>query len=352
LGKGTSGARLDALADKLVAFDIIALQEIQTDSGLDALIQVLNAHTRTGTDVAWSYVSSSGCVANGGELYAFVYRSDLMERLPGPEGVYPESSPEDFSRPPFFATFRAGAFDFTLITVHIKWGQSASQRIAECHRLASVWDYVQGLPPSEKDVILLGDFNCSAPTHEAFEPLLFTGIVPILTDPGTLTALDGWYDNIWIDGQSSRARPTGVLGVGTGDINCSVGTCISSSMAPSNHCPVFAEFLAFDRSDADSADSYGSVIEFESIDFDTGVIRLRNLTDETVPLFGWRLYDEEGWYIFPVGSAILPFGRLILTREQQCTDSGRQGFYLRASGESVYLYPPGPPESVIEWIPD
>ena len=59
---------------------------------------------------------------NAAEYYAFIYRTDRVSYVDCPSGVYPEPTPDDSSRESFFATFRVGVFDFTLITVHITWG--------------------------------------------------------------------------------------------------------------------------------------------------------------------------------------------------------------------------------------
>jgi len=352
LGASTPQSRLDALANTISAFDIVALQEIQADEGLEALVRTLQARAEIGTAEDWSYVSSSAYVPPNVELYAFVYRSDLLDHVTGPEGVYPVTTPEDFSRPPFFTTFRSrvGGFDFTLITVHITYAEPRSLRTAECERLAAVWASVQALSPAENDLILLGDFNRDGPTHEGFHPLLQMGIVPLLTREDTLTTSASWYDNIWIDPRFTETELSGVLGVGPQDCNSYGEACPDTSMQPSDHCAVFAGFCTAFDDDPYGLESYSTVLDFHDIDFTTGEITLRNLTDQVISLFGWRLSDEEGWYIFPIGSTVEPSGNFVLTEDEYVGPHGTRGFFLRKDSEEVFLYPPGGQEPVSSWI--
>ena len=231
-------------AEVVAQFDIVALQEVEAIAGLDRLVQEVESDT--GLD--WEYaVSTRVGEGKAAEYYAFVYRTDRVSYVECSAGIYPEPTPEDFSREPFFATFRAGEFDFTLITVHITWGRRASLRTAECRRLAEVWQYVQDLDPDENDLILVGDFNRDKPTHSAFNDLEDLGLQALLTTAGTrttfgLTASGGsWYDHMWID-PAFTSEWTGQEGTGTPSNDTSGGGCSSELKGVSDHCPVWAIF--------------------------------------------------------------------------------------------------------------
>jgi len=246
LGESSDDAKVETLAEVISLFDIVALQEIKSKEGLAKLVKELNQRE---SEEKWdSAVSSSVGEGGAAEYYAFVYRSNRIQHLDGPEGVYPELTPEDFSREPFYATFRAGEFDFTLITVHITWGELASLRTAECQRLAVVWGYVQDLDPAEDDLILLGDFNRDCPKHSAFDPLRERGVIHLLTKAGTRTTFgktaEGghWYDNIWIDPSYTQDESTGRVGVSTPSSNSYGAACAPFLEGVSDHCPVWAEF--------------------------------------------------------------------------------------------------------------
>ena len=62
-----------------------------------------------------------------------------------PGELYPDTADgkDDFSRDPYWATFRAGEFDFSVIAVHVIWGERVAQRKAEVKALADVYKYVQ-----------------------------------------------------------------------------------------------------------------------------------------------------------------------------------------------------------------
>jgi endonuclease/exonuclease/phosphatase family metal-dependent hydrolase len=232
-------------AEVIRQFDIVALQEIEKIEGLDNLLARVEAIT--GYD--WEYVVSP-YVGNGraAEFYAFIFRTDRVAYVEDSKGTYPEPMKDDFSREPFFATFRAGEFDFTLITVHVTWGRLPSLRTAECRRLQSVWGYVQNLNPEEDDLILLGDFNRDRPTHSAFDQLRQMGISPVLTETGTRTTFGrtatggSWYDHIWIDPQHTGTELTDEIGVGTPRENSYGGGCASSLEGVSDHCTIWAIF--------------------------------------------------------------------------------------------------------------
>jgi endonuclease/exonuclease/phosphatase family metal-dependent hydrolase len=232
-------------AKVIAEFDIVALQEVEAIQGLRHLLSQVEAET----GVDWEYVVSCQVGdGNAAEFYAFMYRTDRVSYVECSSDLYPEPTPDRFSREPFFATFRAGEFDFTLITVHITWGVLASLRTAECRRLAEVWAYVQDLDPRENDLILLGDFNRTKPTHSAFNDLEGLGLTALLTATGTrttfgLTASGGsWYDHMWIDPTYTIAEWTGQAGTGTPSNDSSGAGCPEALKGVSDHCPVWGVF--------------------------------------------------------------------------------------------------------------
>ncbi len=244
---------LQSRAEVIRQFDIVALQEVLSEEAVRNLVVELGKQSalEAGDDREhWDYLISP-FVGSGGyrERYAFVFCTDTVSPVAdGPRGLYPEVDESDFAREPFFATFRAGAFDFTLVTVHIIWGNASAQRTAECHRLASVWNWVQALDLAENDVILVGDFNRDRPTHNAFAPLRAQGITPLLTKTGTRTTFGArgsggyWYDNIWVDLQYTQSEWTGSVGVGLPEWSTYGGPCREDLRGISDHCPVWAVF--------------------------------------------------------------------------------------------------------------
>jgi endonuclease/exonuclease/phosphatase family metal-dependent hydrolase len=244
-------------------FDIVALQEVESLVGLEALRVAVSRLT----EVPWkAIVSEKVGQGQAAEYYAFLYRTDRVQEAVGIEGCYPEISSTDFSREPFFATFIAGNFDFTLITVHITWGSYAAERTAEVMRLATVWDYVQQRDPFEDDILLMGDFNRDKPTNSAFNALRTLGVTPLITGSDVFTTYStkpdqvgaSWYDNIWMDPTYTSCEYTGTSGV-----DYTYKHYYQDSATPhlevrkkiSDHCPVWAGF----RTDLDDDDASGSV---------------------------------------------------------------------------------------------
>lgn len=240
-----ASSEVEDRADLIAQFDIVALQEVEAIQGLDRLLIQLESDT----ELDWEYVVSPRVgEGNAAEYYAFLYRTDRISYITCSAAIYPEPAPDSFSREPFFATFRAGSFDFTLITVHITWGLLASLRTAECQRLAEVWQYVQDLDPEENDLILLGDFNRDKPTHSAFNDLESLGLEALVMTGGTRTTFGrtltggSWYDHMWIDPTYTIAEWTGQAGTGTPSNDSSGAGCPEALNGVSDHCPVWAVF--------------------------------------------------------------------------------------------------------------
>ena len=247
LGVSTPQSRLDALANTITAFDIVALQEIKGVEGMENLLE----RVEEAAGIDWDYVISPR-VGSGGaaEHYVFLFRTDCVSYVEETSGVYPELHLDDFSREPFFATFRAGEFDFTLITVHITCGELPGLRTEECERLQSVWSYVQARDPLEDDLILLGDFNRDSPGDSAFAPLEAMKLTVLLDVKGTRTTFGrtsaggSWYDHIWIDATRTGSEFTGEVGAGLPipEFNSAGTGCPECLREVSDHCPVWAVF--------------------------------------------------------------------------------------------------------------
>ncbi|MFB3882516.1 MAG: endonuclease/exonuclease/phosphatase family protein [Armatimonadota bacterium] len=236
----------------IAQYDIVALQEVKSLARLDDLRAAVEKQTGAPWKAAVSRKVGKG---DAYEYATFLYRSDRVQEVKGPRGVYPQSSSRSFSRSPFYATFRAGQFDFTLITVHVTFATPESKRTREVQRLKNVWLYVQSRDPKENDLLLMGDFNRNRPTHAAFAPLrdelklahLIAGDNTTFTTYSNRSNQVGaaWYDNIWMDAGYTGREYAGHSGIDytykrfyTHDPHphLKVRTTIS------DHCPVWAEF--------------------------------------------------------------------------------------------------------------
>ncbi len=180
-----SDSELKEIASIIKRYDIVAIQEVRDTNVLDRLQHILGEE--------WNYIASEPVGRGVKELYAFLYRQDVITPL---SPVCTLQDPYDvFIRDPAIASFSAASFDFTLVSIHVVFGDSASDRRAEISYLDDVVELVNTQNGSEQDVILLGDFNMNAedPSWE------MTGYKNII-QPYQLTTITDTssYDNIWL----------------------------------------------------------------------------------------------------------------------------------------------------------
>lgn len=130
------------------AFDVVAVQEVMGDGhGIDVLLNTLG-HPWRGSRLS--------AESRSGERLAFIYRGDHVTET-ATAGPLEGASAAVFERVPYRGSFRAGNFDFELVTVHLSYTDTR-QRAEEAAALATlVAARVQH--QAEKDVIVLGDFN-------------------------------------------------------------------------------------------------------------------------------------------------------------------------------------------------
>ena len=235
-------SELGHIADRLQQFDLIAIQELRDQEVIDRTLAILanRGHTYQ------AEISSPVGRGSSFERYAFLYRQDKISVA---EAGQIWSDPGDlFIREPYVATFRAGDFDFTLISIHAIYGNSKSERRAEALLLDTVWQTVRDTNPEEQDVILLGDFNLE-PDDEGFQTLrvhlrpLFTG------DVRTTITETSLYDNIWIP-RTATAEYAEAWGIDRFDQRVFGNHDEAASLAVSDHRPVWAKFWV-DRGDDD-----------------------------------------------------------------------------------------------------
>lgn len=191
----------DKVAEILTKYDLIALQEVMKEEGLRTLLQQMNAATRIpGYDTVWYPVISETIGRNSyKEAYAFIWRKDRVEFIEGSDAVYNDVG-DRFSREPYVASFRAGQFDFTLISAHFIFGDRVRDREAEAEAVADVFRWVRD-SKAEKDILLMGDYNLS-PESAGWTQLKNLGNMHWILNPPTKTSIgtsgmSKLYDNIW-----------------------------------------------------------------------------------------------------------------------------------------------------------
>lgn len=101
------------------------------------------------------------------------------------------------------ASFRSGDFDFIVLTVHVRWGDSTKARRREIEMLADWIEAKRREKTSEdKDLIVMGDFNILSRADALFKAITKHGLqIPkaLLGAHGPNLEKDKRYDQILHD---------------------------------------------------------------------------------------------------------------------------------------------------------
>lgn len=207
-------------------FDLLAIQEVkQNGQEVDRLLNVLGT--------PWRATSLSPLTGNH-ERFAFIYNGDHVQEI-GSAHFIQSADARVFDRVPYEQTFRAGNFDFTLISAHLSYTDTQRRR-AEAETLAR-YAYALSRDSSEKDVIVLGDFNEQGSGNLHF----FTDIAwESLNHESTNLASNETYDTLLIDPHFTREW-SGTSG--SIRFDDSMSSDKSASETISDHRPAYADFV-------------------------------------------------------------------------------------------------------------
>lgn len=226
---------LGHIADILEKYDVIAIQELRDEEVLQRTVALLKERGKE-----YEYEVSDEVGKEVKERYAFLYRKDRVKKIQ--EGKLYEERKDEFIREPFYATFKAGNFDFTLITIHVLFGSSEKARRPEIKELATVYNKVQDEDPTEQDIILLGDFNFP-PADKGFNDLKAISTMTFLIEPPVKTTVTdtSLYDNFWFQKEYVREY-LGESGVNKFDEIMFNNDDNKAKQAVSDHRPIWARF--------------------------------------------------------------------------------------------------------------
>lgn len=229
---------MDVLVEIAQGYDVVAVQEVRdaTEMTADIFLDQLNASSE------YTYAMVEGPRVgrtSSKEQYVIYYVPALVQL----ENAYTLADEGDlFEREPLVATLKAGEFDFTLVVCHIKPDEAE----AELRALAGAVPLILAENPSEKDILLLGDFNADGSyLDEAELPGIFTpdSYTILITDEmDTMTKTENTYDRIIVTGATAGYEYIedsagvfyfdSVLGIQDEELVVDV----------SDHYPVFANF--------------------------------------------------------------------------------------------------------------
>lgn len=217
---------LKQIAEVLSEFDLIAVQEVLGDTIiLNRTIEMLPGY---------DFIVSEEVGNIQKERYAFIFNNKVK---PITEGKTYYDKFDNFIREPYYASFRSGGFDFKIMTVHILYGDRASDRTGEMKQIANVYEYYQE-KDSENDLILTGDFN-TQPTQDNFDYIWAIPDVTVAIQEGksTIGKTGNLYDNIIFD--SNTDEYTRLNGIHYFDSGMERD---EAKKAISDHRPVWAVF--------------------------------------------------------------------------------------------------------------
>ena len=244
---------LQYIADICERFDIVAIQEVKSNlQGLARLQKLLPGNYQvlvsdpTGNNERMAFLYDKRTVVSTGLVCEIAF-----------SGTIASPNVFQFQRSPYCASFRAGRFDFTLVSVHIAEGSShgavgTALREQEIQELVEFIKREAGRPKGfvfDPDFFLVGDFNIQTDGDRFFRALT-GGEEPRFTMPRGMNRLGTNFDQTktfdkiaWIPSEDFEF--TGKFGViPFGDVLYKEAgqPAGAARREVSDHLPLWAEF--------------------------------------------------------------------------------------------------------------
>ena len=244
---------LQYIADICERFDIVAIQEVKSNlQGLAKLQKLLPGNYQilvsdpTGNNERMAFLYDKRTVISTGLVCEIAFNGTIAS-----PNVF------QFQRSPYCASFRAGRFDFTLVSVHIAEGSGAGQAGTQL-REQEIQELVKFIKREAKraqgsvfdpDFFLVGDFNIQADGDRFFKALA-GGDPPRLVMPPGMNTLGTNFDQTrtfdkiaWVP--SDEFEFTGKFGaISFGDVLYREAgqPPAAARKEVSDHLPLWAEF--------------------------------------------------------------------------------------------------------------
>ena len=171
-----------AITEIVSRFDVIAIQEAGGDlKALRTMLKTLGS--------GWNFVMTDVTLgkAGGGERLAFLFDARRIqlsglacELVVPPEWLKEgeqDALRDQFARTPYAVGFRAGSTTFVLVTLHVKYGDVPTDRVAEVRGIAR-WmaDWAKHTTDWDQNFIVLGDFNIDRRDDPLFQAFISQGL--------------------------------------------------------------------------------------------------------------------------------------------------------------------------------
>lgn len=253
--KSRTDAELRQIARTLADYDFIAIVELRDEAVLKRTQRILAQMGKM-----YQYQFSPAVGRGVKERYAFLYKPSVVSVVRRGE-LYPDAADgkDDFARDPYWATFQAGGFDFSIIAVHVIWGKTVAPRKAEVRALADVYRYVQEANGSEDDVLLVGDFNRNPTDTEPYRRIMaIPSMIRLFQFPQKSHIKDSiLYDNIFFQ-KNNVKEYLDRSGIDRFDETDFANDDKAANLAVSDHRPVWAVFST--KTGDDGSDEGGSAV--------------------------------------------------------------------------------------------
>ena len=332
-------SELQQIAMIMKRYDLIAIQEARDTRVLDRLKNILDGY---------DYVASSPVGRGVKEIYAFFYKTSKFAVL-GQPCLFNDGN-DYFIREPYIASFRSGNFDFTLITIHVLYGNSASERREEIKLLDDIIRIVDEKNGDENDVILCGDFNFHSDDH-GWEITTHSAIVPASIKT-TITDTSS-YDNFWIDTDVTKELQMNTLEVYAFDELVFNDDDKTASLHVSDHRPISVIFrtdlidddlsgiYANICADSKIAASSTSVSEIQDVRIysvtasptESEQVVLKNYGNQSADISGWIIGDRNNPFAYTI-----PQNTVIESNRTMIFSRSTLGFGINNSGEIIFLF--------------
>jgi endonuclease/exonuclease/phosphatase family metal-dependent hydrolase len=172
---------LRAIAEIVSRFDVVAIQECTGNiKALRHLMKALGEHE-------WGFILTDVTRGTAGndERLGFIYDTRRVKPsglagelvIPPDESVSPIVYREQFARTPYAVAFKSGTRTFILLTLHVVWGDTATDRTPE---LTSIAQWLAGMADDVAswghNLIVLGDFNIDRNGDPRYVAFTSTGL--------------------------------------------------------------------------------------------------------------------------------------------------------------------------------
>jgi deoxyribonuclease-1-like protein len=209
-GKSKSQAELNFIANTILNYDIVTIQEVVAGyGGAQAVAKLAELLNEKGAK--WDYVISNPTSGTSykTERYAFIWKTSRV-KLKGNAWLEKKYQLE-IDREPYFATFEINKKTVTLVSFHA---------ITKSKQPETEIKYFKFLPQEypNLNLVFIGDFNCPQ-SHTVFNPLKKMGYTPILQNQKTtlkqqckgITCLASEFDNAFYNASAIHYIDSGIV---------------------------------------------------------------------------------------------------------------------------------------------